>query len=89
MVIQYLMVLLESQLLLDVAHIRFVNKPGMRQPELTLVALLGQDVTLEGMLSLNFTRARYRKPLLGTGFCLHFWHFSYLSGSTSCVSWVQ
>ncbi len=61
----------------------------MRQPKLPLVTLLGQDVTFEGVLALDFTRASNRKPLLGAGFCLHFWHFSYVSSFTSSAFWGQ
>lgn len=40
-----------------------------------LLGLLGQDVALERMLPSDFTGAGFCKPLLRTGFRLHFRHF--------------
>lgn len=42
----------------------------------SLLALLGQDVTMIGMLSLQFAATRYLETLLGSGLGLHFRHFT-------------
>ena len=46
----------------------------MRKLELPLFRLLGQDVALEGVLSLDLSRTGQLESLLGTGFGLHFRH---------------
>jgi len=35
-------------------------------------------VTFKSVLSFDFTRTCELKPLFGTGFCFHLWHFSSL-----------
>ena len=51
-----------------------MDQGRMRELELTLFRLLGQDVALEGVLSLDFSRTGQLETLLGTGFRLHFRH---------------
>jgi hypothetical protein len=66
--------LFQPQLLPDTVFIRFVDQGGMRQLKLPLFRLFGQDVTLEGVLSLDLSRTCQLETLLGTGFGLHFRH---------------
>jgi len=47
----------------------------MSKGKLTLLRFLGQDVTLESVLSLDFTRACNFKAFLGAGFGFHLRHF--------------
>jgi hypothetical protein len=42
----------------------------------SLLALLGQDVAMISMLSLQLAATRYLETLLGSGLCLHFRHFT-------------
>ena len=42
----------------------------------SLLALLGQDVTMISMLSLQMAAAGYLETLLGSGLGLHFRHFT-------------
>jgi len=49
----------------------------MRQLPFLLLRLLGQYMTLEGVLSLYFTGAGEGEPLLCTGIGLHLWHFPF------------
>lgn len=46
----------------------------MGQVLLLLLRLLRQDMTLEGMLTLDFPRSGKGEPLFGTGISLNFWH---------------
>jgi len=46
----------------------------MRKLQLALLGLLGQDVALKSVLSLDFPGAGQLKPLLGTGLGLHLGH---------------
>jgi hypothetical protein len=48
----------------------------MCQVAFLLLSFLGQNVTFERMLSLDFTSARQGKPFFGAGFRLHFWHYN-------------
>ena len=70
--------LFQPQLLPDTVFIRFVDQGGMRQLKLPLFRLFGQDVTLEGVLSLDLSRTCQLETLLGTGFCFLFRHLSYV-----------
>lgn len=47
----------------------------MGQLQLTLFRFFSQDVTLESVLSLDFTRTGKLEPLFGTGFGFHLGHF--------------
>ena len=40
-----------------------------------LFGLLGQDVTVESVMSFNLTRSGKVEPFFGTGISLNFWHF--------------
>jgi hypothetical protein len=46
----------------------------MGQSSFLLCGLLGQNVTFEGVLSLDLTRSGYFKPFLRTPVGLHLWH---------------
>jgi hypothetical protein len=67
-------VLFQPQLFLDTRLIGLVDQCGVRQPELSLVRLLGQDMAFECVLSLDLSGTRQLETLLGTGFGLHFRH---------------
>lgn len=47
----------------------------MGQLKLTLFRFFSQDVTLESVLSLDFTRACKLESLFGAGFGFHLGHF--------------
>ena len=61
-------------MLADVWLISFVHQTGLGQIALLLGLLLGQDVTLEGVLTLDLTSTGQLKSLLSAGFGFHFWH---------------
>ena len=42
---------------------------------LLLLGLLGEDVAVVSVMSLDLTRSGQRESLLGAGICLNFWHF--------------
>ena len=46
----------------------------MGQVALLLGAFFGQDVTLEGVLALDFASSSQLETLLGAGFCFHLRH---------------
>ena len=48
----------------------------MTQIAFSLLALLGQDVTMVSVLPLQMAAAGYLETLLGSGLGLHFWHFT-------------
>ena len=64
----------DQQLTLDVGHVRLVDGGSVREVALLLGPLLGQDVTLEGVLALDFASSRQLETLLGAGFGFHLWH---------------
>jgi len=66
----------DGELTLDVFHIGLVDQCGMCQSTLAIFRFLGQDVTLERVLSLDFTRTGQLETLLGRGLGFHFWHSS-------------
>jgi hypothetical protein len=55
-----------------------MHQSGMRQISLLFLGFLRENVALESVLSLDFTRTSDREAFLRTGFCFHFWHFSFL-----------
>jgi len=55
---------LRAKLALDVRYIGFIDRCGVRQVPLLLRLLLGQDVTLEGVLPLDLSSPRELKALL-------------------------
>jgi hypothetical protein len=64
------------QLLLDAALIGWVNQRGVRQGELALFRLFGQDVAFESVLPFDLARAGNFESFLGAGLGFHFRHFS-------------
>jgi hypothetical protein len=46
----------------------------VNQVALLLLGLLGQNVAVVSVISLNLTRTGERESLLGAGLCLYFWH---------------
>lgn len=58
------------------SFIGLLNDGGVTEVTLSLLALLGQDVAMISMLSLQFAATRYLEALLGSGLSLHFWHFT-------------
>jgi hypothetical protein len=63
-----------AKLTFDAFHIRLVNGCRMRQISLLLRSLLRQDVTLKGMLSLDFSTPCKFETLLGASFGFHLRH---------------
>ena len=53
-----------------------LNDGGVVEVAFSLLALLGQDVTMISMLSLQMAAAGYLETLLGSGLGLHFRHFT-------------
>jgi hypothetical protein len=47
----------------------------VNQVSFLLLSLLCQDMTVESVMSLNFTCSGKTKSLFGTGISLYFWHF--------------
>ena len=64
----------DQQLTFDVGHVRLVDGGCVREVALLLGAFLGQDVTLEGVLALDFASSSQLETLLGAGFCFHLRH---------------
>ena len=64
----------DQQLTLDVGHVRLVDGGCVREIALLLLAFLGQNVTFECVLALDFSSSRKLETLLGTGFCFHLRH---------------
>jgi hypothetical protein len=54
-----------------------MNQPAVGKIAFALGSLLGQNVTLEGVLSFDFTCPSELKALFGTGYGFHFWHDLY------------
>ena len=67
--------LFQPQLLQDARLVGLVNQGAVSQAELSFVRLLGQDMALVSVLSLDLSTAGELKALLGTGFGLHFRHY--------------
>ena len=63
------------QELLDDGQVGFFNDAHLTQVTFTLLALLGQDVTLVSMSSFNLSGAGKGEPFLRSGIRLNFWHF--------------
>ena len=59
---------------LNARNVGLVNRRRVRQVALLLRTLLRQDVTLEGVLSLDFPSPRELKALFGASFCFHLRH---------------
>lgn len=57
------------------AHVSLVDDVELHEVVLLLTRLLGQNVAVESMLSLQLTRSGKSKSLFGTGISLYFWHF--------------
>ena len=53
-----------------------LNDCSVVEVTFSLLALLGQDVAMISMLSLQLAATRYLETLLGSGLSLHFWHFT-------------
>ena len=53
-----------------------LNDCSVVEVAFSLLALLGQDVAMISMLSLQLAATRYLETLLGSGLCLHFRHFT-------------
>ena len=64
----------DQQLTLDVGHVRLVDGGCVREVALLLGAFLGQNVTLEGVLALDFASSCQLETLLGAGFGFHLRH---------------
>lgn len=71
--------------LLNLADVGLINKTSVGEVALLLGLLLGEDVPLVGMLSLDLASAGEGEPLLGAGVGLHFRHFNLACGQPSCL----
>ena len=56
--------------------ISLLNDGGVVEITFSLLALLGQDVAMISVLSLQMAAAGYLETLLGSGLGLHFRHFT-------------
>ena len=65
---------LSAELLLDIRYVRFVNGRCVSQVALLLRRFLRQDVTLESVLPLDFSRSSKLEALLRACFGLHLRH---------------
>ena len=63
-----------TKLAFDALFVGLVNRGRVRQVALLLRALLGQDVTLEGVLPLDLPSPRELKALFSASFCFHLRH---------------
>ena len=66
---------LAHQELTNDGQVGVVNDTHLTQVAFTLLALLGQDVTLVSMSSFNLSGAGKGEPFLRSGIRLNFWHF--------------
>lgn len=66
---------LDVEELLNLTDIGLVDKASVGKVALLLGLLLGEDVPLIGVLSLDFASAGEGEPLLGAGIRFHFRHF--------------
>lgn len=55
--------------------VRLVNEIHVVKVAFLLLRLLRENVTMESVMSLDFTRSSKRKTLFRTGISLYFWHF--------------
>ncbi len=69
--------LLEGEKLQHGAAVGRCHSSGMGEVALLLFGLLGQDVALESMFSLDFSCSGKGEPLFGTGISLNLWHLGY------------
>ena len=56
--------------------INAVDEGAVVKVAFSLLALLGQDVTMISVLPLQMAAAGYLETLFGSGLGLHFWHFT-------------
>ena len=62
----------------EFAHLTAIgcyNQISVLQVTLLFLLLLGQDVTVISVMTLDLTRSGEHKALLSTGIRLYFWHF--------------
>ena len=64
-----------DQQLLDSLHVNRINDCKVIEIAFLFFGLLGENVAVVSVSSLDFTRSGERKTLLGTGIGLHFRHF--------------
>lgn len=67
--------LFHTQLKLHIRLVGSMYQTSVSQVSFLLFCFLSEDVTFESVLSFDLPTTSYRESLLGTGFCLHFWHF--------------
>ena len=56
-------------------HVTLVDDGLMNQITLLFLGLLGQNVTVISVMTLDLTCSGEAETLLGSGVCLYFWHF--------------
>lgn len=74
---------------LNLTDIGLVDETSVSKITLLLGLLLGEDVPLVGVLSLNLARAREGEPLLGARVGFHFRHFVVSYGQPCCLGSVR
>jgi len=73
--------LTEAQQVAYLLQVALVNNLVAHQVALLLLGLLGQNVAVVSVVSLDLTCSGERESLLGSGVCLYFWHvFNFLIG---------
>ena len=67
--------LLKSEKFLNVGNVNAVHVTEVGEVSLLLLGLLGEDVALESVLSLDLSCSGKGEPLFGTGISLNLGHF--------------
>ncbi len=71
--------LTETQQVTHLLHVGLVHDAVALEVTLLLLGLLGENVAVVSVMSLNLTRTGECESLLCTGVCLYFWHcFNFL-----------
>ncbi len=74
LILLFVILKLHAQQSFDSLLVNRCYESDVSQISLLLFGLLGEDVALVSMLSLNFSRSGKRKTLFRTGVGLHLWH---------------
>ncbi len=76
--------LLEAEEGFNAFHVHAGNEAEVGEVAFLLLGLLGEDVALEGVFSLNLSCSGKGEPLFGTGISLNLRHFE-LSYLVNCI----
>ena len=69
------LVLAKREQFAHLTQIHTVDEACVTEVALLLFRLLRQNVTVESVFALHFTRSGKGEPFFGTGISLYFWHF--------------